>query len=621
MLVGLNKLEKLDISKTRVSDISALKNNTTLKCLWIADTNIGKDLDVSYSNSSYSLLTKTSTLSNINSNTIKNVFYETMLNKNAFYFLDARNCKYIGYVSYLTQNPKLTDVYFSGCSNISSEEIAALKNGLKLSSSCTFPRTSDSLNANSTYLNVNSASITESDFKNISNFTKLERVWFHDVNSPIRIYKDDGITLLTQDEVNKVVNDTLSKLVNLKGVSIRIKNLSEITFVKSCQNIIYLDMWESSVGSTINGLQLLNNNCPNIKHILIPNTIICDFSLIQPLVNKCDTLNSFGYELEDYRGILCWRKESIDTLAKCTKIQNLFFSRNSNNFTYDLSNCKDLKKVNISSGGPSTFKLFLPNELPINEDGSIKNKDEYDGYSVKIEGMLFKEDNITGGFSCKSFTTSGTWGVENSSAFWSNFDEFSKNNDSYLQEIVFNSTSDVSQKIISGEANDKCSLSVLSNCTNLKKFYWYGNEIREGNFRKINVLGKFKNLEEIYFDKTNIDVLPDLSNCNSLKSINITNSNLIDISGISKNTSTSLVTINFNNNSIFDIRPLSTLKYLTSLNLENNSIKNWISSSEGDFNTINILNSLKNNYSKNVKLYIKNNYFTDFTGLEWASSK
>jgi hypothetical protein len=641
ILHGCSKLENLDFIKNNkvvttincnscssLTDISGIKNNTTLTIIHLNATKIGKDKDVSYDTSTeeYTLLEKSS----------QNEFYGIFENKPELYYITAQNCYYLGYISYLATNAKLTNVYFRGDINISAAEVSLLVNNSSslVSKNCTWPRVTDgewqtsSLTQSTTTFFAGSI-ILQSDFENLVNYPKIR--YF----SVRKIYKDDGITELTDEEYNTCINNTLSQLSNLYDVSIAAP-IYEITFVKNNPNLVRLYLSDSANVGTHrsnngtkeeydNGLKLLNTNCSNFSLLAYTSTNInIDLSLLQPMLNKISK-NMYNSSDKSLGGFSISSTDVLSTLSKCTDLEYFYYKDFPAGSNIDLSKCSNLKWLYISSTSASNALQYisLPQTLPTSTgtDGTT-----YSGYEATIIGL-----SVNGTLSlspaCNKLTIENLYDVDSEEKLWayiSGINNYQKITISYLKELTIDmSGTNYTSYICGDDASKTYSLSILNRCSKLEKIYYYGANSATSKLSSISTLTNCTSLKEIYFDQTIIGSLPDLSNLSLLEKLTITNSSLVDISGLLNNNSNVLSYINFNNNSIYDLRAIANLKALKTLNVENNSIRNVFESADGQVNNVLILNTLKESYEqKFTELYIKNNYIADTSAseLSWAKS-
>ena len=248
---------------------------------------------------------------------------------------------------------------------------------------------------NSKELAFSKRDFSVSEFESIKNYSKLEVL---SIPSGSRIM-EDGIEITTE-RYNSIVEETLSGMSTLKHLLIGFDKITDISFVKNNQleNLLSIDLTHSSVGTHIkdnsneytlnpNGIQLLNNNCPNIKCIKTSNkTNITDLYYVQDAISKCNDKDAIcldwrgsGSVGTGYNGFIIWNQNVADTLSKCTEI-TYFYTREPQPKTLDFSGCKKLKSVRATylneEGAGKTIKL--PDaSLNMDEEGNILGCEVY----------------------------------------------------------------------------------------------------------------------------------------------------------------------------------------------------------------------------------------------------
>ncbi len=596
---ALKEFSNVYLLKVRINklvSLSGIENMNNLTYL-IADNNMlgtnNEDKDkMNIEKDSLSSISKV----DISNNDIKRyVFTSNMPN---LYSVDLSYNENLVWCNYLKPCNNITKLNLEGCKNLN--EIA-VENIKEIFNNCTDKRIDSKytlclLDDNISSIDLTGLEIEKEIFESLKQYSNVKS--FNMKNTKVVNNKVE----ISKEELNTIVNGVLSNYseatyIGLEGV----ENLNDISFVKNTRKLRGLDLRKTGVTTedeTI-GLQLLNNNAPNLKVLLISNENI-DLSKIQQCINKLDSGSGSNtiFGSNDY-GLVCYSNVVLKTLENCTEVTQIKMCYQStgafiSNMDLDLTKCSKLKSFIIYH---VTFGIV---KLPEN---------------VEVVRHLVQGNSKIDASSCKKLTEV----------------EFSQNQNFIYFLNTVPKNIEVENIIVSGidvqillDNIDK-----IQNLNNLKKIAisnvsWSNVKL---NISSLNNLKNIPNLESLKIDKVDVndDDFSVISNLINLNSLTITNTNLKDITFISN--LVKLQKADLSNNQI--VKGIYSLQYLTNLeklNLSNNAIFD-ISSNEGkNYKNLEILAGL--NYANNGKLkelYLKgNNNITDWSlvsNCSWPNGK
>jgi hypothetical protein len=668
IIYGNIVLERLYIARTNVSNIKKLKGNTTLTYLYAYDntsfttlegleyctnlyyvhcsgcTNLGNGSDTTKNDDgTYTALGKSST----------NALY-SLSNKTNLYYLNLSYGYYLKYFSYLkdsglpvtdTSSKPVNYCGLYGCNQLDGDEVSQAKAFLNKCGSTNIPvsLTLYTLDDDTTAVRLIDATITDTDFRTLKEKTNIQTL----IIGNMTIKNSSTGKTLTTAELNSLFDEVLSTMTGITQLYIY-QNISEITFVKKMNNLQYLMLNKNNDGvanckvGTIytdssgnkyhqdsegnpTGLELLNTYCPNLRVLRIWNYTndaehYVDLSKIQPTINKMNTWQFADNYIDDAKGLWTNRQWIADTMAYCTEITN-FYSYHLYGMTYDLSNCKSLKNVYVRTwdgewiereSGTYTGHIKLPTSYTAIEG------DTNPGYYVYLEYPT-ADTILSGGAGCREICIKNIRGNQSGDGDDDAFaNMFTGLNQSYLKKITIYADESFANFVSSNF------LKKLQNCTSLSEIYFYGYQEKSGKVTDISPISTMTGLTKVYFNKTRISSIPDISNLSQLTYLYIQNANVTDISGLYKDNKTTLplTELWLNNNSISNLAYLRNLTNLKNLDLRNNSIGNTVLSSLfGTVDNVEELNTLKSKDSKLSVVYVRSgNKFEDTSGLSWTNN-
>ncbi len=516
------------------------------------------------------------------------------------YMVNLSNNENLVWCNYLKDCNKIKQLTIKGCTKLNG---IAVKSINEIINNCITSTGIDSryalslLDANTNYINLSGLELEKSIFESLKEYTQIKQINMKNLK-----IIENGLEI-QEDELNKVINDVLSNYSNATHIGLEgITKLKDISFVKNTTNLRGIDLRDTNVTTSDAeiGLQLLNNNVPNLKVLIINNENI-DLSKIQKCINK---LNDGSGENDIFQGVeyglVCYNNISLKTLEKCTEIIQLkmcyqgtgsFYS----NIDLDLSKCENLKSI----------LLFHINFGVVKLPKSIERIGHCVWGNSKLDASA-----------CDKLKT-----IEYS--FNSNL-EFLLNTIQGKSELnAIEASSEIDVK------NLLSNIDKIKNCTGLKNISisqvsWTEDNVQISSLNNINELSTLENLSinKIRIGNNDFSQLKGLSN---LKNLTITNTNLNDISFMSG--LHELQTANLSNNQITrGIYSLSNLNKLESLNLSNNTIFDISSNNGTNYNNLEVLSNI--NYAKNGSLkalYLEgNSNITDWSYVSkctWPNGK
>ena len=516
------------------------------------------------------------------------------------YMVDLSNNENLVWCNYLKDCNKIKQLTIKGCTKLNG---IAVKSINEIINNCITSTGIDSryalslLDANTNYINLSGLELEKSIFESLKEYTQIKQINMKNLK-----IIENGLEI-QEDELNKVINDVLSNYSNATHIGLEgITKLKDISFVKNTTNLRGIDLRGTNVTTSDAeiGLQLLNDNVPNLKVLIISNENI-DLSEIQKCINK---LNDGSGENDIFGGVeyglVCYNNTSLKTLEKCTEITQLKMGYQStgsfySNIDLDLSKCENLKSI----------LLFHINFGVVKLPKSI----ERIGHSVWGNSKLDAS-------ACDKLKTI----------------EYSVNSNLEFLLNTIQGKSELNAIGVSSEIDVKILLSnidKIKNCTGLKSISisqvsWVEGNAQISSLNNINELSTLENLSinKISIGNNDFSQLKGLSN---LKNLTITNTNLNDISFMSG--LHELQTANLSNNQITrGIYSLSNLNKLESLNLSNNTIFDISSNNGTNYNNLEVLSNI--NYAKNGSLkalYLEgNSNITDWSYVSkctWPNGK
>ena len=659
---GNKALLEIDIRYTQVPEVKKLKGNTTLvhfyaegnkklttlegleNCtnlygIYCSGCNsLGKDCDTSYNSSTgvYTAKGKSST----------NALY-ALSNKTNLYRVNLQNCYYIKYFSYLKNSGQavVDYCYLYGSSQLDSTEVTEAKPFLNKARNVNMPANISiaTLDTNTTAIRLEQQTITDADLRQLKNKTNIESI----IIGGMTIKNATTGAILTAAQIDSLFYEVFSTCTGVKQFY-TYQNISDISFVKNMNNLQYLMIYRWTGNSYGNctvgtkytdasgnkyhqdasgnptGLELLNTYCPNLRALRIwnyPNDAAhhVDLSAIQPAINKMNQWAFPDNRIDDVVGFYTNNQWIADTMASCTTITD-FLAYNLY-CTYDLSNCKSLKNIQVRcwNGNWNEIEADLyRGHIKLPTTYVVPAGDTNPGYSLIMHYPSYNTI-VSGGAGCRELTMNYVRG----NTMYGNGDDtsfanqFTGLNQSYLKKVTIKAN-----EVYADFLTDSF-LTKLSNCTSLNEINFTGYQAQQGNIRDLTPLSTMTGLTKIVFNYTNVSVIPNITALPSLTYLQIQYSSITDISGLYKdnNTVLPLTELYLYDNSISNLAYLRNLGNLTHLDLRNNSIGNTILSSLfGTVDNVSEINNLKTKYNHlTTYLWIRSgNKFEDTSGLSWA---
>lgn len=503
-------------------------------------------------------------------------------NNPKLYSINLSNNKNLIWCNYLADCENLNYLDLSNCNNLNGNAITSLRTIInRIGQNAKIPSkySLSILDENTTKIDIIDLEIEKSIFESLGQYKNVKS--FNMKNAKIL---EDGIEI-TGDKLNELINEVLSNYTKITHIGLEgITTLKDISFVKNMNNLLGMDLRNTSVSTTDEtiGLQLLNNYAPNINVLLVSDSTI-DLSKIQKCINKLDTgagdNDIFGSV--EY-GFICYNNNVLKTLEKCTEITQFtscyqYTGAFSSEMDLDLTACKKLKEIHLKHITFGTVKL--PESIEI------------------ISHTVYGNSKIDAS-NCTNLA-SIEYSCNNNFEFLLNTIQRNKS----LSSIVVQGNVDV--LIFLNNINK------LKECTNLtsvklSQVHWEKSKIALDSIENMKELGNLKklSLNMITIGNNDFSSISDLQN---LTDLTIINTNLKDISFLEN--LQKLQKADLSNNQITSgIIGLSNLTNLESLNLSNNAIFDMSSKDGVNYRNLEILGNLNYANSGNLKqLYLAGN--------------
>lgn len=414
--------------------------------------------------------------------------------------------------------------------------------------------------------------------------------------SQIQALTDTEIESL-EDESDIYLRYVLSTMTGLQYLSLKnISNLTDIDWVNKVTGLKGLDLY----GVSATDLSLLETKGLELKDMRINNPNI-ELSDIQATISRC-TGGSFGgtvatsveegtgFEAMSY-GCIIYGDELLNKLSTCTELTAWYYwchgAYSSSDYTLDLTNCTNLKNLDVCRGIDGIIKLPASLEYTRLEDVGFYKVDFSQAASLKTLIMSACNYNAEG------------------------LDELAT--DLAYYDSIESITIGIYEK---GDWNYIDWIDKFKTCSNLKELdisrYRHTWEGSYGDMSKLTMPSCLVTLNLGYMGITK---LPDLSLCKNLENLYIDRNSIEDL-----DFATSLPALKnliANDNKIISIAGIRNCKQLESINLENNFIYDNSYTTENEktraYNNCSILAEL---YESNLRqLFLKGNYIDDFAPI------
>ena len=281
-------------------------------------------------------------------------------NNNKLRYVNLTDNINLKYVSYLKNYNKITQLYLSGCENMNSDSLYSIVNIINnCGKNYSIPNkyTLLLLNENTNFLNLSGQTLSEENFKLIKNYKNITTLKLECIS-----LTDSSGKILNSEDTNKIINDTLKELTNLKYLSIKkISSITSIDFIKNMKKLVEIDLR----GTGITDLTLLNN-LTTIRQFLIDNESI-NLTTIQQVISRCTGSAGLNSNWGSCGISLGGKVSLIRQLEECTELTSLVYSyqdaynANARNYTLDLSKCNKLKYLRMNK--PGLYTVILPTSL------------------------------------------------------------------------------------------------------------------------------------------------------------------------------------------------------------------------------------------------------------------
>lgn len=579
----------LRIQNNLLKSLSGIENMKELIYLYAKNNMLGSETEIS--NSMNIDMDSLSAIAEVDTSSGNIDSYIFTANNPKLYSIDLSNNENLIWCNYLADCKNISYLDLSNCNNLNGNAIISLRTTInRIGQNAKIPSkySLSILDENTTKIDITNLEIEKSIFESLGQYKNVKS--FNMKNAKIL----EGGIEITGDKLNELINEVLSNYTKITHIGLEgITTLKDISFVKNMNNLLGMDLRNTSVSTTDEtiGLQLLNDYAPNIKVLLVSDSTI-DLSKIQECINKLDggAGNNDIFSDVEY-GFICYNNNVLKTLEKCTEITQFTSCYQgtgafNSKMDLDLTACKKLKEINLKH---ITFGIVkLPESIEIIEH-TVNGNSKID--ASNCTNLISIEYSYNNNFEFLLNTIQGNQSLSSITAAANNV------------EILLNNI-------------DK-----LTECTNLKtvkltQVNWDQTNILINNIENIK---KLSNLEELSLNMITIgdNDFSSIGDLQNLTNLTITNTNLKDISFLEN--LQKLQEADLSNNQITNgIIGLSNLTNLESLNLSNNALFDMSSKDGVNYRNLEILGNLNYANSGNLKqLYLAGN--TNITDWSYVS--
>ena len=278
----------LKVTSNNLTSLKGIENMSELTYL-IANNNLfGTGIEdnngMNIEQDSLSSISKVDTTSNDIS---KYTFTSNMPN---LYMVDLSYNADLVWCNYLKSCSAIKKLTIKGCTKLNGIAVKSIK---EIINNCITSTGIDSryalslLDANTNYINLSGLELEKSIFESLKEYTQIKQINMKN----LKIVENGTENEIQADELNQVINDVLSNYINATHIGLEgITKLKDISFVKNTTNLRGIDLRDTNVTTSDAeiGLQLLNDNVPNLKVLIISNENI-DLSKIQKCINRLDS--------------------------------------------------------------------------------------------------------------------------------------------------------------------------------------------------------------------------------------------------------------------------------------------------------------------------------------------
>ena len=447
-------------------------------------------------------------------------------------------------------------------------------------------------------------------------------------------------TNLTNSKIESILS-TLTNLtcISLKNISNLtsinfVKNLKGLTQLdlRGTGNSDLSVLEEMATTGTLNlGCLFIDNK--NIDITKIQETINS--------VSKKNTRNSYTFEKDGQNigassGIIIANSSLFSQFKECSQITNFTNCCRPevlvNGATIDFSNCKNLTKVQVRG---YTAKFIIPSSCTsFALDANATNPDLTNCSSltnINLSWSTVDVDNVLEYLSnASSLSSFGCVNIKDKKL--ENFDNLKYTK---VSTIDFRNSGNLQKINIKSEVNNIVNIS-LENCKSFETIETFGNlsglhtlNLTGTKVQSLEPLRNHKALTTLYMNNSNINSLSALENATTLTNIESQNTKLSSLQGVEN--LVNLTNLNVSGNSISNLYYLSKLAEkgilkLTTLNIADNLLENnTVISVDGQNINVNNIEIIKSLYDAGLRnIDISGNNFSDTSeikNLNWDSYK
>lgn len=565
-LYEFKNLSNLRVENNYLTDLKGIYNKeknigmTELQYLFARGNCLGKEIEVDEINPEADALSSFA-VTNLNG---ENYEYSKILNRIGL--LDLNDNPDLKWIDYLKGCTSLQKLYINNCGSI--KQLSLINTSNIISGVSTLELNQDQklivalANNNAKDISLANKEMTREEFTSLlSNKEKLEKLDLENFD----LKNDDGSNI-NDEEKNKIINETLSKLTALKYLKLKgLGYLNSVDFVEYTPNLMQLDLR----GTKTADLSKINKYSVNMGSIVIDYTET-DITKIQDLINRMydgkSTSRREGAFYTISGAILC-NTTLINKIENCTNITSYkIYDEESfvpDNATWNFKNCTNLQRFFIIYVNGNYY-------LPIN---------------------ITKIDRIQA--AVKILNETELINLEYIKFDWTDF-ESAKN--------------------------------IVNNLPNLKRLDFYGDpnlfkleEItNKSRYEYLAIYGYNRNKESSSLTIENLKTLEEFTN---LKTLNLQyNKKLTELPQVEN--LNNLETIILNDTGITSAYPFKNLKNLKELNLKNTPLYETgfyesLNGETGNCNNMDIFAELNSQSLR--KLYLSRTYIEDFSKINKLS--
>ena len=604
-----NAITKMSLQNNNLQSIEELTDFRNITLLRVEYNNL-YDLKGLENLNNLQYLCATNNILGINENDIQDEERDVLSilkNKNELEFLNLSNNVELKWVEYLENLKKINNLYLSNNIKMNGASLSKLMQVIKQCGSnySIPPEYSLLLLGDATVIDLSNQTITKDNFLLLKNKSQITHLNLKNINL---IYNSTENAMLNETDVNSIVNEVLSTLVNMQCLQLDTSNskyslskLYNISFVKNMNDLVELGLMGTNISGTRKekneeiGLKLLNEYCEKLE-ILAINQDDINLVDIEKAISKCmkSTTTAPYWRNTIDRTLVCSNSKTLKTLENCVNLTVINLTGGDNyDITLDFSNLKNLKSY--GTGWENTPNVILPESVTYISLGSFLRK--CDMSKCKYLSFFYHSGYVS------NANLVATLSSINEDCVIDNFQIRNEVLNNYADLQVLHSVKSKNIKQLTVSPADSTtnntsikSLDGIENFTNLEVF----SIERYGELKDISKLKNLKELKSIVINKSKVSDISCLRELENLEYLRIINS------------------------SVTSLKDLENLEKLNYLNLEDNCIYDTSSfiNSNGEIENYRNLDIIKklNGYSLK-KVYLKGNGgITDYniiSNLKW----